>query len=346
MLSKYSSNVILTKVRAMYGNRIKKEDYDNLMTCRDVSQIAAYLKNNTHYNSVLSSIDDKAIHRGHLEAIIKTKIFTDCEKLLRFELSTGNSFSKYLMTRTEIQQIIKKLALISGGEPDEYAFGTPIYFNKFTKIDLPALSNAKTYDEFLASLGKSHYRELLEKYRPKNGEKINIQKAECELYNYLYETFLSGIEGTAGKQVKEELWDIISEYIDYGNFIRIYRSKKMGVEPDESIIVNYGSLKRKYIDEMLGAKDAKEVFEIMKSTSQGKRLSKVEYNYIDEIQYRMIYDKCRMNIHMSIDPSVVMLSYILLMQIELSNIISVIEGVRYNLTKDEIEKLLTLKTNQ
>lgn len=346
MLSKYSSNVILTKVRSMYGNRVKKEDYDNLMNSKNVSQIASYLKNNTHYSTVLSSIDERNIHRGHLEAVIKTKLFNDCEKLMRFEMSTGNSFSKYLITRTEIRQIIKSLALISGEKTEDNISEMPIYFNKFTKINLQVLSNAKTYDDFLSALGKSSYRDLLEKYHPKKGERLDIQKIECELYNYLYGTFLSGIEGTAGNRVKKELWNIISDFIDYGNFIRIYRSKKMGINPDESIIVHHGNLKKKHIDEMLEANSEKEVFEIMRSTNQGKRLGKVEYNYIDEIQYRMIYDKCRMNIHMSIDPSIVMLSYIFLMQIELSNLISIIEGVRYNLPKSEVEKLLTLKVKQ
>ena len=120
----------------------------------------------------------------------------------------------------------------------------------------------------------------------------------------------------------------------------------MDVEIDDSIIVNYGNLKKRYIDEMLNAEDEKEVFEIMKSTNQGKRLSNIEFNYIDEVQYRMIYDKCRMSIHMSIDPSIVMLAYIFLMQIEISNLISIIEGVRYNLPRSEIEKLLTLKVKQ
>ena len=346
MLSKYSSNVILTKARAMYGNRIRKEDYDNLMACKSVTQIASYLKNNTHYGSVLFSIDDKTIHRGHLEAIIKTKIFEDCEKLLRYEISTGNSFSKYLIARTEIKQIVRSLALMAGGKSEDYIFSMPVYFNKFTKINLAELSNAKNYDEFLSALGKSHYRELLKKHHPESGKAIDIQKVECELYNYLYETFLNGIKGTANKQVKEQLWSIVSDHIDYGNFIRIYRSKKMGLQPDESIIINYGNLKKKYLDQMMDAQNEKEVFEIMSSTNQGKRLHKIDYNYIDEIQYRMLYDKCRKSIRMSTDPSVVMLSYIFLMQIELSNVISIIEGVRYNLKRAEIEDLLTLKVNQ
>lgn len=346
MLSKYSSNVILTKVRAMYGSRLKKEDYDNLMICKSVKQIASYLKNNTSYSSVLASIDDKTVHRGHLEAVIKTKVFYNIEKLLRFELSTGNSFSKYLIARTEIQQIVRSLALLLGGKNEDYAFGMPMYFNKFTKINFSTLASAKNYDDFLSALGKSHYRELLEKYHPKNGNAVDIESIECELYNYLYETLQNGIDGTANKYSKQKLWDIISDYIDYGNFIRIYRSKKMGLQPDESSIVKYGNLKKKYIDNMLAAENAKEVLEIMKTTNLGKRLAKVEYNYIDEVQYRMIYDKCRMNIHMSIDPSIVMLSYIFLMQIELSNIITIIEGVRYGLPKSDIEKLLTLKVRQ
>ena len=51
-----SSELALTvKARAMFGKRLKEEDYEALIQKRDVSEIAAHLKNETSYSAVLSN---------------------------------------------------------------------------------------------------------------------------------------------------------------------------------------------------------------------------------------------------------------------------------------------------
>lgn len=79
----------------------------------------------------------------------------------------------------------------------------------------------------------------------------------------------------------------------------------------------------------------------MQTTTFGQRISGIEYDYIDELPTKVKFSKCIHFIRYSINPPVVMLSYILLTEIELSNIINIIEGIRYKLPKDEIKKMLT-----
>ena len=40
MLSSFSSNAILAKARAMYGRRLKTEDYRALLACKTVGEVA------------------------------------------------------------------------------------------------------------------------------------------------------------------------------------------------------------------------------------------------------------------------------------------------------------------
>ena len=54
MLSNLSSNVVLAKARAMYGRRLTPQSYQELLACRSVSEIAAYLKSHTSYGKILS----------------------------------------------------------------------------------------------------------------------------------------------------------------------------------------------------------------------------------------------------------------------------------------------------
>ena len=66
------------------------------------------------------------------------------------------------------------------------------------------------------------------------------------------------------------------------------------------------------------------------------------HTYIDQMADRMKYLTCRHDIRFSTHPSVVMLSYIFLAQIEIQDIINIIEGIRYHLASEEIQKLLTV----
>ena len=75
--SPYSSNVILAKARAMYGRCLTAQDFHNLLACHSVSEIASYLKNRTAYAGVLADINESTIHRGHLESLLRRKLWND-----------------------------------------------------------------------------------------------------------------------------------------------------------------------------------------------------------------------------------------------------------------------------
>ena len=64
MLSSLASNAILSKARAMYGKRLTKENYRELLNCKSVGEVAGYLKSRTAYNKVLAGINENEVHRG------------------------------------------------------------------------------------------------------------------------------------------------------------------------------------------------------------------------------------------------------------------------------------------
>ena len=52
---KASKNATVAKIRAVYGKRLKENDYYELSAKKKVSEAAEYLKRNTHFSAVLSS---------------------------------------------------------------------------------------------------------------------------------------------------------------------------------------------------------------------------------------------------------------------------------------------------
>ena len=84
MLSGLSSNAILSKARAMYGKRLTKENYNDLLNCQTVGEVASYLKSRTVYGKCLAGINESEVHRGQLEVALRQKLFDDYASLCRF----------------------------------------------------------------------------------------------------------------------------------------------------------------------------------------------------------------------------------------------------------------------
>ena len=91
MLSNFSDTAILTKIRAMYGNRLTPQDYTELLHKQTVGDVAAYLKNQTHYRDVLAQTQESQVHRGQLEHMIHMELFQQYQRILRF-CKSGNPF--------------------------------------------------------------------------------------------------------------------------------------------------------------------------------------------------------------------------------------------------------------
>ncbi len=345
MLSTLASNAILSKARAMYGRRLTDENFKDLLACQSVSEVASYLKNRTSYKKTLAGINENAIHRGQLEAKLKQKLFEDYASLCRYELTVGEHFSKYLIMRSEVEQILHSIMLLEAGKPEEYLFAMPMYLTIHTHIDLNSLSQIKNYDGLLDALDHTPYRELLEPFRPVKGMPINYTGIENALYSYLFSSIFEVINKYTRGETAKQLHDIFDSYIDLVNYARIIRLKvSYNAGPDfiRSSLLPFGNVKPRVLNEMIEAQTEEQITGIMNKTSVGKRFLKMEHTYIDEIPNRVKYITCRHNIHFSTHPSVVMMSYTFVTQCELTDIITIVEGVRYNLPPEEIAKLLII----
>nr|WP_319488317.1 V-type ATPase subunit [uncultured Caproiciproducens sp.] len=343
MLSTLSSNAILSKARAMYGRRLTKQNYKELLACQSVGEVATYLKTQTIYGKALAGIDENNVHRSQLEAKLKQKLFEDYASLCRYEISVGEHFSRYLITRSEIEQILHSILLLEAGTPEDYLFSLPMYLTRHTHINLTALSQVKSFDDLLNALSHTPYQKLLEGFKPIEGIPINFTGIENVLYTYLYNNVFDVINRYTHGETAKQLHEIFNSYIDLINYARVIRLKiSYNAGPDfiRSSLLPFGSINRRILNEMINADSADKVTELMEQTAIGKHFLKIEHSYAGEIPDRVKYMTCRHDIHFSTHPSVVMISYTFIMQTELTDIITIVEGIRYKLPPEEIAKYL------
>lgn len=345
MLSTLSSNVIIAKALAMYGHRLTDEDYRNLMACQTVGNVASYLKNHTVYGKTLAGINENNIHRGQLEARLKQKLFEDYALLCRYEISIGEHFSRYLIVRSEIEQILQSIIFLNSGKPEEYLFDMPDYLNQHTHINLAALTLIKDFDGLLDALEHTPYQKILEPFAPVQGDKIDYMGIENKLYTYLFSNAFEVIDKYTHGETAKQLREIFNSYVDLLNYARIVRLKVFySAEPDfiRGSLLPFGDVSPRILEEMAAAENEEQVTNVMGRTSAGKRFLNVPHTYIDEIPNRAKYKVCRHDIHFSTHSSVVLMSYVFITQAEITDIITIIESIRYKLPPEEISKLLTV----
>ncbi len=343
MGSSKSANAVLAKARAKYGRRLTEKDYTNLLSCKSVAEVVTYLKNNTYYETVLKKVNEREIHRGQLEVILKQKLFEDFYSLCLYTKGSGEYFAQFILQRDEIEQIIHFLTLLSSNSTQEYIFSMPTYFSQHTSINLSSLSRARDYDQFFACFAGTPYEPILAEFRPKKGEKVNIARVEDKLYKFCYRNLYTSIEKYSSGAEKKALLAMFDQIIDYLNFVRVFRLKKYFHESPEttaSFLFPYGTLSSKTRKKLCAATTSAEVFEAVKDTSFGRNLSRLEYVYAGDIYRVGLFRVTKKNIHFSSFPLVVMLSYVFVMQTEYSNIVSIIEGARYNVDSSKIEALI------
>ena len=346
MMSAMSSNVILAKARAMYGSRLTAADYAALLKCRSVGEAAGYLKKNTRYAPELVNVNELSVHRGYLEALLHRRVFDDYAALCRYELSVGEQLSSYIIEKGEIEQILHSLRLLSAERNREYLLTLPNFFGTHLRFDVQKVARANNFDEFLKAMEGTPYRRLLTPFRPEPGENPDFAAIEHALYSRLYSDVFEVIDKRAPRAARRDLHELFGGLIDVLNITRILRMKEFyHASPDyiRSLILPFSfHLAPKRLTQMLQAETADGVLQQLTGTVYAKGLAAQEEQNIslEHALLQLRYARCAHQVHFSVHPSVVMVAYLSLCEMEVTNLITIVEGLRYGLEPERIRKML------
>lgn len=331
----------------MFGRRLTLENFTDLSQKKTVPEAAAYLATLPGYRDFLEGRDITGIRRMELEGVLRHRHFENFSSLCRYELSIGEKMSDYIILSTEIELIIEALSKIMSPHADSTAdFSASPYLDRILHLDLREMGRAATYEELLHSVRGSVFYPVLKRlgWHP-TGELVTYENALlAEFYRLLFELIDTGLSGEA----RDILKDIFVSKIDLENLVRVIRLKdyfnQASPEYIRTSLISHGNVMKENAVRLAGCKDSGAVLaEAAKIKPLQKKLSVLDRcRRIDELPERYLLKRCWHEIYFSPHPAVVMISYLQLSEIEVSNIIKVIEGIRYGLTPDGIMDLLIL----
>lgn len=345
MLERLGASAIYTKVMAKYGRRITDLQYQEMMSLSGVGEISDYLRTHTHYGEALEQLPRATVHRGNLETLLRRKAFEDFAEICRFERSVGEHFFDYILMRGEVTELLRFLRYLAAGHPESYLFAMPEFFNRHVRLDLMALSGVRSYDDLLEVVRGTPYDTVLRPLRPPNGEKFDIGMTNSALLRYQYarvqEILRTRFRGKARRQLQEKF----AVQIDFHNIRRIIRGKLYFHEsPDllrTRVIPGGRFVRGSRLDALLSAPTGEEALSLLRTLrGYDAVLSEGAYRNVDHAADKASLRLCRRMIRFSGSPAVVMASYITLRELEINDITSIIEGVRYGLPPEEIAKVL------
>ncbi|MDP4109779.1 MAG: V-type ATPase subunit, partial [Bacillota bacterium] len=185
---------LFTKIHALYGKRLRSEDYKRMSAMHSLSELVVYLKRYPGWSGLLSSIDEYNVRRGYLESVIKRSFFQEYERLMHFVPEKDKELLSFPIRQNEIELILEFLRCLSLNQLEDFSVNLPAFFAKHSKIKLSALQNANTYDELLAALRKTGYYGALSRLAPGEDRQIDYNTRELVLWQNFYESILSAIK--------------------------------------------------------------------------------------------------------------------------------------------------------
>lgn len=329
-----NNSAINSKILLMKRECLSSDDLMRLSHFKSVGEIAEYLKTNSRYSEVLKNTDISSIHRGKLEADLHGQLNRDIKAILPFAGSSAKFFLNLYTIKEEILTL--KICLRYLYSENKIPLENTNYFTSKT---FEKLKTVKNIEDFLYALSGTHYEISLKSFldRP---EKQNLFEIETALDMYFrklchkyIKKYLSGEEEKIVRKTYGTVFDI-------DTLMFILRSKKYYSFRPQNIYPYISTsnfhLSTAEIRAIVDAKTPEKTLDEINKTKYKKIFSqdtrffeKPALEYILKV-YSSVYRKNQFSIE-------AILYYIKLKEIEIKNITTLIEGVRYGLDPSVIQ---------
>lgn len=342
-----SYNATVAKIKAIYGKRLREEDYNNMLSLQSVSEIAEYLRTNTYFADVLSPVDTNTIHRGLLENILNRSVFQNYIKILKFEHLGNTEFYNFKIVLYEIEEILRCISFINAKSTEQIE-KAPVYLRSYSTINFVELSKVRTFEDLLIFLKGTPYYTVLSKYMAENNNVVNYTQIEVVLRTYYINRLFSSIDKEFNPNEKKSIYNLVNTDIDLINIINSYRLKTYYSEDYKSIkekmLPFYGKFRANQQIELYSADDETDFMSKYAKTYYGRQMVEagLDLTNLEQAVLSLRYKYAKRALIQSSDAPVSIYAFMLLLETEIRNIIKIIEGVRYNVSSKEIETLLVI----
>jgi V/A-type H+-transporting ATPase subunit C len=334
-----------TKIRALEKDFLKREDYLNMFQKKSVADAARYLKENTAYGKLLGEVRiDEKVSRRDVEYVLKKNMIKNMDKLIHYFRDDYKELIRFLYMKYEIEDLKVLAKSIFNGKEPETIEKSLSFLGKYSQVDPKRLFKSKSIQDLIYSLKGSEFFEILKPLL--NTEIKNLFRFEMTLdmgYFNIIQSRKLKISRKDRKILKK--WE--GMVADLYNIQWVYRGKKFyNLLPEELLnyTINFGDkLSFKERKAMCYTKNLEELYKMITNTIYGFLFKKEEMSrdiYMERRINRFMYYKLKALAREFSLSIIQTIGYVWSFEFEIRDIISIIEGIRYEIALDVARKFL------
>ncbi len=343
-MSLLSYSGITTKVKAMQGRLISEEQFREMAALDSVPSAVDYLKRQPSYADIFAHIDDTMMHRGDIEKLLILSKYQDFTKLYKFSNLSQRKFLDLYFMHYEIAIVKRCLRNILGHQKTDLDLSLyRDFFERHSHIDLIKLAEADTLDEFIADLSGSVYYDLILDLQEQDATSVFEYEMRLDLlyFKMMWKTSSKSLS----KDDREFISSLFGNRMDLLNIQWIYRSiKHYALTPEQIkvlLIPFHYKLSQEQIDAMIQCHTIDEFFSVLKDTYY-QRISTGLLSEQPDVEslYTHILDRIYRKKSREHPYSISIVdAYLYFKESEQRKLITVIEGIRYGLSTNDIISL-------
>ncbi len=340
----FASNSVVAKARAVFGRSLKPEDYAQLASKDSVTDVCAYLKQTPRYEKPLASVNPQITHRGQLENLLLHSVFDIFDSFRKFDFTDGAGFFRYIVKRLEIEQIILAVQSAACGGSESYIAALPMFLSERASVDLAALGISKSPVEAAELLRPTPYFKAVGGLlmNAADGTGLDIGEFERRIYTQYYMQMLKAIDKTYKGAERKELRRLILRGIDMENVVTVYRYSAIfkASASDIPLIQFKYRLSADVIERLVHLDTAEKI--AAELSGIGYRLEGSPPRTVELLTERISLDFLRKTLRLSQSSAVAYFALSECLSIELRNVKTLIEGIRYGLDSSRILDMMVI----
>lgn len=340
----FAGNAIISKAKSMFGHRLKAEDYEELLKYNQVSEVVSYLKRNDKYSNTLKDVYENEIHRGQLEDLIRKSYFFNVSRIVSFVSTKDRKFYELDMIKREIEVVLSSLRSVISGDIRSSVRDLPLFFRKHASFNIEEVTKSMTFRDLLFNLKDTRYYDILQPFYHDDAMLIKYADIEHQMMAKYHSIVIERIEKYFKGKIKRNLMDIYQTKVEIDNIIKIYRLKKFYDAPEDEIwkamITDDIRMSHDQLKTLIELEDPNDVLLSISKSQYSDFIDEDDYVYIEYQAERIKYHLAKRYMYFSSVPAIVYTVFIFLNEIEQANIFNIIEGIRYDIDKKDIKRML------
>lgn len=332
---------LCTKVRALYGKRLRFSDFELLAGMKSEGELLDYLRRHPGWCRAIERLgtDLPYIGRIELEAALREELRLEYLSLHHFVPRGDKLMMQFRVRLAEREAILNVLRRLHTGK---YAKGMPpaprIVLQG--KIDYPALRAAASYDDVLAAARNSIYYPVLLHLRPGPGEPmpdytVTESLLEAAYFSHIFRLIHNSYRG----QTQRVLLQAFGQQVDLMNLIHLLRLKTYFPDTplDTYLTVLYPfnyKLSPQVTRDLCAAPDVQSTLALIRQTPYAKEFEDVAVEAVEDYYRRAFYIFNRRQLLTGVPSVYVAMAYLSMKETELRVLINVIESVKYGVAYD------------